>query len=96
MISDVCAIWAPMPAERVFDRPPLVWIEMLSPEDRPIRVNEKIRELQEFGAANIWIIDPETLEAEIHTPEGSCKVADSVLRVAGTPIEVPLHALEND
>ena len=96
MIPDVCVIRSPRPAEKVFDKPPLVWIEILSPEDRPIRVNEKIRELQEFGAASIWIIDPETLEAEIHTLTRRIAVGDSVMRVEGTPIEVPLHGLEND
>jgi Uma2 family endonuclease len=92
----VCAIRSPRPPDKVFDKPPLVWIEILSPEDRPIRVNEKIRELREFGVVNLWIVDPETLEAEINTPWGSSKVENGVLRVAGTPVEVPLHSLEND
>jgi Uma2 family endonuclease len=96
MIPDICVIHAPRPAEKVFDKPPLIWIEVLSPEDRPIRVNEKIRELREFGVPNIWVIDPETFEAEIHTSEGSRKIEDGVLRVAGTPIEVPLAALDRD
>jgi len=96
MIPDVCVIRSPRPAEKVFDKPPLVWIEILSPEDRPIRVNEKIRELLEFGAGSIWIIDPETLEAEIHTLTRRIRVEDGILRVEGTPIEVPLDGLEND
>jgi Uma2 family endonuclease len=96
MIPDVCVILAPRPPEKVFDKPPLIWIEILSPEDRPIRVNEKIRELREFGVPNIWVIDPETFEAEVHTVEGSVKIDDGILRVAGTPIEVPLRALELD
>ena len=96
MVPDVCVIRAPRPKEKVFDKPPLIWIEILSPEDRPIRVNDKIRELVEFGVRNIWVIDPETLEAEVHTPEGNRKIADGILRVAGTLIEVPLHGLEND
>lgn len=96
MIPDVCVIRSPRPAEKVFDKPPLVWIEVLSPEDRPIRVNEKIRELQDFGAGNIWIIDPETLEAEIHTLTRRIAVEDGILRVEGSPIEVPLHGLESD
>jgi Uma2 family endonuclease len=96
MIPDVCVILGPRPAEKVFDKPPLIWIEILSPEDRPIRVNEKVRELRDFGVPNIWVIDPETFEAEVHTPEGSTKVADGVLRVPGTPIEVPLEALDRD
>ena len=59
-------------------------------------MNEKIRELREFGVPNIWVIDPETFEAEIHTPEGSSKIEDGVLRVAGTPIEVALQSLDRD
>ena len=96
MIPDLCVIRTPRPAEKVFDKPPLIWIEILSPEDRPIRINEKIRELREFGVPNIWVIDPETFEAEVHTAEGSGKIDDGVLHVPGTPIEIPLAALERD
>lgn len=96
MIPDICVIWQPRPSEKVLTKPPLIWIEILSPEDRPIRVNQKIRQLKDFGVPNIWIIDPETLESEIHTHQGSQKVEDGILRVDGTPIEVPLHKLEED
>jgi Uma2 family endonuclease len=96
LIPDVCVIEAPRPAEKVFDKPPLIWIEILSPEDRPIRVNEKIRELREFGVPNIWVIDPETFEAEVHTLEGTSKIEDGILRVPNTPIEVPLRVLDCD
>src|SRR5471032_2893248 len=101
MIPDVCVFSQPEPDERVFSRPPLIWIEILSPEDRPLRVSNKVRQLLEFGAANIWVIDPETFEAEIHTPAGNGKVDDGILRVdvhhnktGGSPIEVPLRGLE--
>lgn len=96
MIPDVCVIWSPRQAGKVLTDPPAVWIEILSPDDRPMRVNKKIRELLEFGVQNIWIIDPETLEAEIHTPAGSRTVEDGVLSVDGTPIEVSLQGLETD
>jgi Uma2 family endonuclease len=96
MIPDVCVIRAPRPVEKVFNKPPLIWIEILSPEDRPIRVNKKVRELIDFGVPNIWVIDPETFEAEVHSPEGTIKVEDGILRVPGTAIEVPLHALDQD
>jgi Uma2 family endonuclease len=96
MIPDVCVIRSPRSAEAVFIEPPLIWIEILSPEDRPIRVNRKVRELLEFGVPNIWVIDPDTLEAEIHSPTGSRTVLDGVLRVDGTPIEVPLRGLEEE
>ena len=59
-------------------------------------MNEKVRELREFGVPNIWVVDPETFEAEVHTAEGTSKIEDGILRVPNTPIEVPLHALDND
>lgn len=96
MIPDICVLRQPVPDEKIFTAPPLIWIEILSPEDRPIRVNQKIRQLQEFGVPNIWVIDPETMESEVHTPEDTRKVEDGILRVPGTLIEVPLRGLEED
>jgi Uma2 family endonuclease len=94
MLPDVCVIRQPRPQEKIFSQPPLIWIEILSPEDRPLKVNNKVRQLLEFGVPNIWIIDPETFEAEVHTVAGSRKVDDGILRVEGSPIEVPLAGLE--
>ena len=96
MLPDVCVIRGPRPSEGIFDAPPLIWIEILSREDRPIRVNQKVRQLLEWGTPNIWVIDPETLEAEVHTQQGSRKVDDGILRVEGTRIEVPLNGLEEE
>jgi Uma2 family endonuclease len=96
LVPDVCVVSGPRPSDQVFTTPPLIWIEILSPEDRLIPVNEKVRQLLEWGAPNIWVIDPETLEAEIHTQQGSRTVDDGILRVEGTPIEVPLNSLEEE
>ena len=94
MLPDVCVIKQPRPAEKVFSRPPLIWVEILSPEDRPLKVNDKVRQAIEFGVPNVWVIDPETFEAEIHTPAGSRKVEDRILRVPDSPISVPLDGLD--
>ena len=96
MLPDVCVVRGGRPSEKIFSTPPFIWIEILSSEDRPIRVNRKIRQVLEFGVPNIWVIDPQTLENEIHTQQGGRIVEDGILRVDGTPIEVPLRALEED
>jgi Uma2 family endonuclease len=96
LIPDVCVISGPRSTEPVLTQPPLIWIEILSSEDRPIRVNRKVREILDFGVPNVWVIDPETLEAEAHTPSGSHAVIDGVLRVEGTPIEVALQDLPRE
>lgn len=80
----------------ILTKVPLIWIEILSPDDRPIRVNRKIREILEFGVPYVWVIDPETLESELHTQQGSALLADGILRIPNTPIEVPLQALDED
>jgi Uma2 family endonuclease len=75
---------------------PLIWIEILSPEDRPIRVNRKVREVLEFGVPYVWVIDAETLESELHTAHGSSTLDDGVLRIPNAPIEAPLQTLDED
>jgi Uma2 family endonuclease len=57
-IPDVCIFGKDYPVEQVFARPPLICIEVLSPEDRRSRMEEKIADYRAFGVPNIWIIDP--------------------------------------
>jgi Uma2 family endonuclease len=40
------------------DTPPLVAIEILSPDDRLIEVRQKLEEYQAWGVPHIWLIDP--------------------------------------
>ena len=96
LIPDICVIAGERPAGRVLTTPPLLWIEILSPEDQPERVNQKVREVLEFGVPYIWVIEPATLDSDLHTPSGSRKLDDGILRIEGTLIEVPLRLLEQD
>jgi Uma2 family endonuclease len=93
MIPDVCVVVGPEPAEQVFSVPPLLVIEILSPEDRPIRVNAKVRQWLQAGVPYVWVIDPETRESELHHSQGVTVIEDGVLRIPETPIEVPLRLL---
>jgi Uma2 family endonuclease len=96
LIPDVCVVLGERPSEPVFTTPPLLWIEILSPEDQPERVAQKVREVLAFPVPYVWVIDPGTLESNLHTPFGSGKLEDGVLRIEGTAIEVPLHSLDED
>jgi hypothetical protein len=55
-----------------------------------------VREVLDFGAPFVWVIDPETLESTLHTTQNMAVLSDGVLRIPGTPIEVPLQVLEED
>jgi Uma2 family endonuclease len=89
-IPDVCVYTLPAPKGPVPDRPPLLWIEILSPDDRMPDVWRKANELLANGVPNVWIIDPETLDSELRTPGGIRSVPDKTLRLADSPIVVPL------
>jgi Uma2 family endonuclease len=61
-IPDVCLISRDLPIEQVIPRPPLAVIEVLSPDDRVRRYNERLEDYRAMGVTNIWVIDPETKE----------------------------------
>ena len=96
LIPDICIVSGPEPPEQVFQTPPLLVIEILSPDDRMLRVNDKVRQWRDFGVPYVWLIDPETLESELHDQRGGASLRDGVLRIPGTPIEVPLRLLDED
>ena len=96
LIPDVCVVLGQKPTGRVLTAPPLLWIEILSPDDQPERVAQKVREVQAFGVPYVWVIDPVSFESDLHTASGSRKLEDGILRIEGTAIEVPLRALDED
>ena len=59
-ISDVCIFAGGDPAERVPAQPPLVAIEILSPDDRHSELMRKFEEYSAFGVRYIWLVDPES------------------------------------
>jgi Uma2 family endonuclease len=88
-IPDVCAMLAE-PDEEVFTQPPLLCIEVLSPDDRADRIERKIADYLKFSVRYIWVIDPRTREAFIHTATGMHAVEDGILRTSDPDITVPL------
>ena len=93
-IPDVCVIQGQAPEEDVLTTPPLIWIEILSPEDRPLRVQRKVREVLDFGCDWVWIVDPQTIESRVYTRKSDFDLPDGIFRIPGTEIVVPLHELE--
>jgi Uma2 family endonuclease len=84
------------PDERIFTRPPFLWIEILSPEDRMLRLERKIKECLAFGVSYVWVIDPETLESRVFTQAGDYEPEGGVLRTSSPEIVVPLNDVFED
>lgn len=59
-IADVCLLSRDEPLEQVPTRAPLAIIEVLSPEDRVSRYQQRLDDYRQMGVKNIWVVDPET------------------------------------
>ncbi|HLI85593.1 MAG TPA: Uma2 family endonuclease [Bryobacteraceae bacterium] len=89
-IPDICIYSHPAPQERFPERPPLLWIEILSEDDRMVDVWTKAEQLIAYGVPYVWIIEPHTLKSQLWTASGAADVEDKTLRLPGTEIVIPL------
>ena len=85
-ICDVVVLRAETPRERVTITPPLVCIEVLSPEDRLTRAKLVLSDYLAMGVQNIWLIDPIYRAAWTFDAAGLHEADTTRLAVAGTPI----------
>ncbi len=89
-IPDLCLLRSD-DKDEVTQHPPLLWIEILSPEDRWSRIQARLNDALRFGVRTIWIIDPYGKEAWIATPEeGTVPVEDGILRSVHPALQMPL------
>jgi Uma2 family endonuclease len=89
-IPDLAILTGPEPNEAVLSTPPLVCVEILSPEDRMSRMNEKIADYLAFGVRYVWVLDPKTKQAFSYTSEGMRLIQDGILRTSAPAIEISL------
>ena len=79
------------PQDRVLAHPPVLIVEILSPEDTYTDTQRRAADYLQMGVATIWIIDPETRTGRV------CSAASwtqaTRLEVPGTPIYVELEIL---
>lgn len=89
-IPDVCVYVGDDPQDRIFRTPPFICVEILSPEDRVPRAQERIDDCLKFGVAYVWVIDPESQRVWVHMSHGSREVEDGILRVENPELTVNL------
>lgn len=92
LVPDLCVVpiglW-----EKIVTTPPLIAIEILSPEDTLRRAEEKAHEYLRFGVKHVWVIDPYARVAYRGTAAELERVPGGELAVPGTPILVPTAEL---
>jgi Uma2 family endonuclease len=57
-VPDTLLFSRDFPPEQIFTRPPLVCIEVLSPEDRLSRMQVKVQDYFNMGVRAVWVLDP--------------------------------------
>jgi Uma2 family endonuclease len=92
-VPDVLVTRAQDKFERYVTQPPLIAIEILSPEDRLAAMRDKAAEYSGFGVENIWIIDPEKRIAYSYNGSALEEVKTGGLVVPNTPIRVALSEM---
>jgi len=89
-IPDVCVQRSSDPHDPIIKTPPLICIEVLSPEDRIQRMQERIDDYARMGVEHIWLIDPLSRKAWTATPDGSLQHVSEAFAIAGTTISIEL------
>lgn len=89
-IADVAVLRADAPREKVTQTPPLVCIEILSPEDRLTRVKVRLTDYLTMGVPHIWLIDPRRRAAQTFDANGLHDADPTNLAVPNTPIRLDL------
>jgi Uma2 family endonuclease len=78
---------------RILTEPPLLCIEILSPEDRASRLEDKVDDYLKFGVSHIWVIDPRAKRAWSYVAGGKRDAATVLTTLSGPRIELPVMEL---
>ena len=95
-ICDVVILDASAPDEQVTLTPPLICIEIMSPEDRISRAIKVLEDYRAMGVANIWLLDPQERLAYTFGAGGLKQQEDLVLRVTDSEIALDVNTLFAD
>ena len=92
-VPDLTILRAGLPRERILTRPPLLVIEIQSPEDTLRRTAAKTAEYLAFGIEHVWVVDPNARVAYRGTADGLELARSGELAIPETPIRIVLADL---
>ena len=90
-VPDVCVVPVSQPFRGILRTPPVLCVEVLSPEDRFGRMLERVQEYTRMGVPHVWIIDP--ISREIWTVQGNggpVPLQGTELTLPDTPVRIPV------
>jgi Uma2 family endonuclease len=69
--------------EKYGETPPVLAVEVLSPNDTHGKVMRRVLELFEFGTRLIWVLDPDARNVIVHYPGNKDRVAEASQELTG-------------
>lgn len=93
LVPDVCVLRFGAPTDDILTHPPLIAIEIMSPEDTLRRAKTKAAKYLQFGIEHVWVIDPNARVAYRGAANGLERVPEGELTVPGTPIQIKISEL---
>jgi len=92
-VADV-AVWRAGPiGQRIPTVPPFLVVEILSQEDRLVRLQPKIQEYLAHGVEWVWVVDPDERRALSYSPADPGGVLVDELRARNPDLTIPLADL---
>jgi Uma2 family endonuclease len=86
-----------LPGEKVITIIPDIAVEVLSPSETPRMIHRKLKQYFEAGVKEVWLIDPESREAEIWTgptlPDHTLSEVDPIVSTLLPGFALPLSDL---
>jgi Uma2 family endonuclease len=89
-IPDVCVRRSTAPSEQIVRTPPLLCIEVLSPEDTVARTRARVRDFLDMGVLQVWVVDPSTRSVMVFAGSTMVEHSDGDLQVPETPVVIAL------
>lgn len=89
-VPDVTVLRRSDPADPIVRTAPLICLEVLSPEDRIDRLQQRFDDYFRMGVEHVWFLDPISRHAWIATPDGSHITVPEAFTISGTPIRLVL------
>ncbi len=79
--------------DQILHKPPLLCVEILSPEDTVSRTNTRVQDYLRFGVPVVWVVDPREKTVWVYRPNAAVEEAQGSVRLDGTDIEVPFEEI---
>jgi Uma2 family endonuclease len=92
-IPDVSVLSRDQPMEPIVRVPPILCCEVLSRSDSKKEIRERCDDYLGFGVRHVWVFDPLKRESFVFDAQGFQTPSGDELRVAGTPIYLPLKQI---